>query len=163
DVYSISGEGTGGMFRPYRGDVGYVSDYNMHTKSKSGNFGLDLGFGYIFHGGVDVAVNNSYSQNNPWTQNNGMSPFIQFQKPDSNYQPVYFRNPGEKTSNTLDYYNSVGGDNLMNVKLYGTQHNDDAAASNIFQTYQNGTKTGELTVTAPIVKKNRDKRSQVIS
>src|SRR5205823_2655215 len=35
DTYSISGEGTGGMFRPYRGDIGYVYDHAVSTKSSS--------------------------------------------------------------------------------------------------------------------------------
>ena len=35
DIYSISGEGTGGMFRPYRGEIGYVRDHAMKTKSSN--------------------------------------------------------------------------------------------------------------------------------
>lgn len=163
DIYSISGEGTGGTFRPYRGDVGYVNDYTMKTKSASGNLALDLGFGDLFHAGVDVSVSSAYSQNNLWNSDNTMNPVLQFQKQDSTFQPIYFRNPGEKTSNTQDYYKSVGDDSLIRVKLLGRQNVDNTVASNQFLTYANGKKAGEFTVGTPLIKKNRDKRSQVIS
>jgi len=54
DTWSISGEGTGGMFRPYRSDIGYVYDHKMSTKSINRNIGTDLGFGSILKAGVDI-------------------------------------------------------------------------------------------------------------
>jgi len=161
DIYSISGEGIGGMFRPYRGDVGYVRDYNARTKSESDRFSIDLGFGAIFHGGTDFSFTNTTTENNAWTAQNDMNRYIRFNKSDTTFQSVYFRNPGEMTSNAMSYYQSIGDDNLLRVKLTGDRNT--IGASNAFLAFKNGVKTSEIPITESIVKKQRDKRSQVIS
>jgi hypothetical protein len=161
DVYSISGEGTGGMFRPYRGDVGYIRDYTVKTKSKNDRYSIDLGWGQVFHGGVDFSTTNTITENNLWDGQNDINPYLRFGKTDSNYQSVYFRNPGEMTSNTMAYYQSIGDDNLLRVKLSGDGNN--VRASNAFLTFKNGVKNSEIAVTSGVIKKERDKRSQVIS
>ncbi len=160
DVYSISGEGIGGMFRPYRGDVGYVRDYNMRTKSKSDKFSIDLGFGNLFHGGIDFTFTTSTTEQGAWIGGNNMNPHLRFRKNDTSYQAVYFRNPGEKTSNTKDYYNAIGDDEVMRVRLDGS---DQATAANAFLTFKNGKQTNQKVVNAPLVKRQRDKKSQVIN
>jgi hypothetical protein len=161
DVYSISGEGTGGMFRPYRGDVGYIRDYAVRSKSDNHRFSVDLGFGQIFHGGVDFSTTDTRTENSGWNNQNDINRYIKFGKSDSNYQSVYFRNPGEMTSNSMDYYSSVGDDNLVRVKLTGDR--DQVKAGNSLLAFKNGIQTSEIPVTSSLVKKQRDKRSQVIS
>jgi hypothetical protein len=161
DIYSISGEGTGGMFRPYRGDVGFVRDYTVRTKSKSDRFSLDLGFGSYFHGGVDFSFTNSFTENNEWKSQNDLNKYIGFRQSDSNFQAVYFRNPGEKTTNAQAYYESVGNDALLRVKLTGDK--EDIKATNSLLQFKNGKQTGEIPITSSLAKKERDKRSQVIS
>lgn len=161
DIYSISGEGTGGMFRPYRGDVGYIKDHSVRTKSLNDKFSIDLGFGTLFHGGVDFNYSNATTQSGGWESSNDMNQYIHFRNNDTTFQSVYFRNPGEKTSNTKSYYQSIGDDALLRVKLSGT--GSSLKASNVLAKYKNAIKTGEIAVSSPIVKKERDKRSQVIS
>jgi hypothetical protein len=68
DTWSISGEGTGGSFRAYRGDIGYVFDHTMSTKSDSKRFSLDVGFGAIFHGGIDFNSVDAYTKPIPGKQ-----------------------------------------------------------------------------------------------
>src|SRR6202008_1510999 len=41
DAFSITGEGTGGMFRAYRGDIGFVFDPFIRTKSMSDRLSAD--------------------------------------------------------------------------------------------------------------------------
>ncbi len=161
DVFSISGEGTGGMFRAYRGDVGYMRDYNIRSRSKSSRFSIDLGFGKYFHGGVDFSFTNAYTENSSWSRSNNMNQHIGFRENDTTYQAVYFRNPGEMTSNARSYYQSVGDDAVMRVKLQG--QGEAIGAANAFEIVQNGRRTADLPVTSALVKKQRDKRSQVIS
>ncbi|MCU7549881.1 PA14 domain-containing protein [Chitinophagaceae bacterium LB-8] len=161
DIYSISGEGTGGMFRPYRGDAGYVHDHLMRTKSTGGTGSVDLGGGGILHTGVEIINSSVYSQNTPWTGQNGMISRIGFQSRDTTFQPVYFRNPGEKTSNTVAYYQSIGDDSLIRVKLDGTKKG--ITATDKLLVYNGLNPVREIEVKDPIVKKQRDKRSQVIS
>lgn len=162
DLYSISGEGTGGMFRPYRGDVGFVGDHAMRTKSNTYNGSVDLGFGQIFHVGTDFIPTIANTQNGIWQNSaqNAINKYIGFQKSDSTFQEVYFRNPGEKTSNSLAYYNAIGGDTLMRIKLTGSKSN--ILASNAFTLVKNTKPVGEVTINAR-PGKLRDKRTQVIT
>lgn len=43
DVFTIGGEGTGGMFRAYRGDIGYIADHLISSKTITGRASIDLG------------------------------------------------------------------------------------------------------------------------
>lgn len=162
DVYSISGEGTGGTIRPYRGDVGYVRDHAMRTKSSNDQFSAEIGLGNIFHGGFSYDFVRSYTENGSWNGQNSLRNKIVFQKNDSLYQSVYFRNPAEKTSNTSAYYQQVGDDALMRVKLDRTTLASVSAMSR-FVKYKDGNVTGNLAVDNVITKKARDKRSQVVT
>jgi hypothetical protein len=161
DLYSISGEGTGGMFRPYRGDIGYIRDNYVRSKSGSDRFSIDLGFGNVFHGGADFTYSNSYSENNPWIADNNLQPYLKFRTNDTTYQAVYMRNPGERTTNAQAYYSAIGGEALIRARLDGS--GDHVSLGNSFLTFKNGTQTADLPVTSNIGKKERDKRSQVIS
>lgn len=163
DLYSISGEGTGGMFRPYRGDIGFARDANMRTKSATYNGSVDLGFGAYFHVGTDFIPIKAITESKGWQNQgtNSINNYIRFQKNDTTFQNVYFRNPGEKTSNTKAYYHSIGDDALMRIKLGGDKSN--IIALNTFSLLKGGQQTGEITLTAPAVKINRDKRTQLIS
>lgn len=162
DVYSISGEGTGGTIRPYRGDVGYVRDHYMQTKSNNDQFSAEIGLGNVFHGGFSYDFVRSYTENSSWNQQNNLRSKISFQKSDSLYQSVYFRNPAEKTSNTAAYYQQIGDDALMRVKLNRSSL-ANVSAMNRFVKYKDGNVTGDLSVNNTIIKKERDKRSQVVT
>ncbi|MES2780366.1 MAG: hypothetical protein V4651_10765, partial [Bacteroidota bacterium] len=162
DTYSISGEGIGGSFRPYRGDVGYVRDHLLRTKSGSGGIGIDLGGGpNLAHFGGDLHFNFSELTNNRWVAGNLMERNVRFNNSDSNYEAVYFRNPAEQTSNTQDYYNKIGGDEVVRIKL--ARGGLEPIATNTLQRYDKQTYKGDVTVSSKIIKDNRDKRSQVIS
>jgi hypothetical protein len=163
DSYCISGEGTGGSFRPYRGEIGYVKDHQMRTKSANYNASVDLGFGQIFHFGTDFIPVISNTQTNGWENKSGnaINKYIKFQRSDSNFQEVYFRNPGEKTSNTQSYYHSVGDDALMRIKLGGDKSN--ITALNAFTLIKNTRPIGEIAVNTAPIKTQRDKRTQVIT
>ncbi|MBI3882681.1 MAG: hypothetical protein HY305_00200, partial [Sphingobacteriales bacterium] len=49
DIFSINGEGTGGVFKACRNDLGYVRDAYVKTKDNAGSLGLNLGFGNTLH------------------------------------------------------------------------------------------------------------------
>ena len=162
DIYSISGEGTGGTIRPYRGDVGYVRDHYMRTKSNNDQFSGEIGLGNVLHGGFSYDFVRSYTENNSWNRQNDMRGNLSFRKSDSLYQSVYFRNPAEKTSNSAAYYQQIGDDALMRVKLNRTSL-ANVSAMNKFVKYKDGNTTGEVSVNNIITKKERDKRSQVVT
>jgi len=162
DSYSITGEGISGSFRPYRGDVGYIRDHNLHTKSGSGGIGIDLGaVPNLGHFGGDLQFNYSALTNTSWRNGNFMERNVRFATADSVYEPVYFRNPAEQTSNTQEYYDRIGGDDVVRIGMAGEKM--EPVATNQLKRYDKQKFKGSVTVSSPIVKDKRDKRSQVIS
>ena len=165
DIYSISGEGTGGMFRPYRGDIGMIYDHSMATKSSSGRVSLDLGFGGIFHGGVDLNKVWASTKNNPWLNDNVMARYVGFKKSDSLYENVYFKNPGEKVTVDQSFYDKIGDDKLVRVQLspLTKQNSPIVSATRNLTLFSNAKSVGTLALAANTYKTQRDKRTQVIS
>ncbi|MBO9634003.1 MAG: hypothetical protein J7578_12885 [Chitinophagaceae bacterium] len=166
DTWSISGEGTGGMFRAYRGDIGAVFDHNMTTKSNNSKFSIDIGFGSIVHGGVDFSDAYSITSSNPWISANSMYDVTRFRASDTTFENVYFKNPGEKTSVNRRYLDAIGNDSLMRVVLtpVGDGQNDpDASATRNMALFSGGKNVGVKTISTGVVRKEREKRTQLIS
>ncbi|SFN33795.1 PA14 domain-containing protein [Chitinophaga sp. YR627] len=165
DVFSMSGEGTGGMFRAYRGDIGFVYDHRMRTKDRSGRLSADIAAGDLVHWGVDLNLNRSYTENGPWRSMNPLSSLLSFRKSDKQFEAAYFRNPGEKAVNTKAFYDNIGGDDVVAVELYQSSKSSPyITPTNILNRYVNKVRAGQQTMSPDnVYKKNRDKRTQVIS
>jgi hypothetical protein len=164
DIFSMSGEGNGGMFRAYRGDIGFIADHLIASKTTTGAASIDLGGADIVHGGTDLNANYSVTQTGPWLLDNPLRNTIDFRKSNGLFEASYFRNPGEKTSNAVAYYNAIGGDNTVTPMLSQPGGGSSILASNYLGLYNGAQKLGVDTLTtANAVKNNRDKRSQVIS
>src|SRR5690606_26775136 len=118
DVFSVTGEGTGGMFRAYRGDIGYVHDNFMRTRDRSGRVSLDIGFGSGSHAVVDLSLTRAFSESGTWVKENPLGPLVAFKPSDKLFEAAYFRNPGEKTVNSTSFYEAVGGDDVVAVDLF---------------------------------------------
>lgn len=119
DVYSVAGQGIGGMYRPYRSDVGYVYDPASFTYSMSGSLGAELDGGNLFHGGVDVSVTDVMTTSGAWVDDNPAASSLRFKKTTSDplYEPYYFKEAGEKTVDPDPLYASVGYGDPVRVKL----------------------------------------------
>ncbi|WP_159445106.1 PA14 domain-containing protein [Filimonas lacunae] len=163
DVFSITGEGTGGMFRAYRGDIGYVYDNFLKSKDNSLRASIDLGGGALAHSGADLNLNRAYTQTGPWQDANAMRTNVAFQSSDKNFEAAYFRNPGEKSINSREFYKAIGDDDLVTVKL--AKSGSYLSATNILNRYnKSGVLAEEIKLPASrAVKPVRDKRAQVIS
>ncbi|MBK8712543.1 MAG: hypothetical protein IPL97_11820 [Niastella sp.] len=163
DVFSINGEGTGGSFRGYRGNMGYVRD--NYTKSREGALSLsfDAGGGNLFHGGTEINGVYSVTEVGDWTVNNAMRNTIKFNESNGAYQSFYFKNPGEKAIIDEDYYNNTGGDLLVRPKLLAPGMPLPIAASK-FESFNEEKKyQQDFSLTKDNTKKKRDKRTQVIT
>jgi hypothetical protein len=162
DVFSMSGEGNVGMFRAYRGDIGFIADHLISNKSTTGALSLDLGGGDMVHAGVDLNGNYSTTQSGPWLSENPLRDIIDFQASNGLYEAAYFRNPAEKTINTTNFYKAIGGDNVATVAL--SQNGSSITTTNNLMLYNGEKQVGLDTLTAAnAVKSTRDKRAQVIS
>ena len=174
DVFSISGEGTGGSFRGYRGGMGYVRDPYTRTNSGKLNVQLEIGVKGIFHGGTVIGGVYSGTTVEAWTKQNNFKDYAQFKTSDRDVQSgFYFKNPGEKAIIDEAYYNNMGQDNLMRPTMY-----DGIGAStsppflrpkttlnNKFQLYGSDKKeTIKIDIDNESTYRHvRDKRTQVIS
>lgn len=165
DAFSITGEGTGGMFRAYRGDIGYVSDHYMRSKDASTRASVDVGVPNLVHLGVDLNQNRAFSQNGPWMEHNMAANVIDFRKSDGVFESVYFRNPGEKAIHPAAYYEQLGGDDVVALKLLQQNSSRSAImASPYLQRFRNKKLIGEQLLTPEnVIKTERAKRTQVIS
>ncbi|MFB6455587.1 PA14 domain-containing protein [Chitinophaga sp. Hz27] len=163
DLFSISGEGTGGMFRAYRNDVGYVNDAKMVTKSTSGSFGANVGVGGLFHIGADVNITNSFNEDKPWTDYNKLAANTKFTKSSGLYESVYLRNVGEMAKSDQAYFDKFGGTDVVVPELTGNNTKNIGTSGNLLR-YVGGEVREKLPVTqASTMRTERAKRSQVIT
>jgi hypothetical protein len=165
DAFSISGEGTGGMFRAYRSDIGYIHDHFIRTKDASTNGSVDVGIGDLVHAGIDVNLSSSFTQNSAWLDQNSMRNLVNFRNSDTLFEASYFRNPGEKAINSTQFYNAIGGDDVVTVGLSQAGSSSSVIqATNYLNSYKGSQKINSKPLTyTNAVKQTRDKRAEVIS
>lgn len=96
DLYSISGQGTGGMFRPFRNDIGTVSDPKLDSDNDNFSSNVEAGFGTGFGGLFEIGTNVNmlfYSmKTGAWKKR----PFLASQT-GSLFENVFFKQAGELT------------------------------------------------------------------
>lgn len=165
DAFSITGEGTGGMFRAYRGDVGYIYDHFIRTRDISDRASVDLGYSNLVHGGLDLNVTRAFTQNSAWTDQNSLGRVMGFKKDSGLFQAAYFRNPGEKSINSKKFYDGLGGDDVVTAKLYQAGPGSSVIqGTNYLTLYRNKRPVADSLMTPQkAFKQERDKRTQVIS
>lgn len=154
DLYSISGQGVGGMFRPFRKDIGFIYDPNLYNESYSFNLGLELGLGNVVKYGGDFMATKLTSRQGGWysgnaqTRNkfesapgilNKIAPSYTIKDkpgygsnkvPNINYEAYYFKELGE--TNVYDKYlyeDLTGKSSPVSPTFQGSGHN---LSSNLF-------------------------------
>lgn len=164
DVFSINGEGTGGSFRAYRGDIGHMRDPYVKTKENAFGLGVDLGFGNMVHVGADLNYVYSPTDVGDWTTNNMAASVFAFQKNEGAYEASYFKNPSEKTVPDQNFQNAVGNEDLVRFKMANTASPNPMLLPKLVRYDATKNVLGEKTVGLNETKKlSRDKRTQVIS
>ncbi|MCU0442345.1 MAG: hypothetical protein MUE96_08105 [Bacteroidia bacterium] len=110
DLFSASGQGVGGMFKPYRSDLPVMGDPYMKNVSKGRNVGAEVGLGGYWKAGLNPSINHTEVVSKPWGHENDLlSKFYykQESKDEPMYEPVYFKNVGEKAAvdaTTIPYH-----------------------------------------------------------
>lgn len=108
DLFSVSGQGVGGSYKLFRGDVGNVFDPATTSSSEGYSLGGELGFGAVSHIGGSINVNTVNSTTGRWGNPSAMS----FTKPEegSLHEPAYFKEASERTVSTdPEWLASLGG------------------------------------------------------
>ncbi|TWF40336.1 PA14 domain-containing protein [Chitinophaga polysaccharea] len=165
DVFSMSGEGTGGMFRAYRGDIGFVYDHQMKSKDNSSRISADVGVADLLHAGVDLNFTRAFTQNGPWLEQNPLANTIGFKEADKDFEAAYFRNPGEKAVNTSTFYDALGGDDVVAADLFQSGNSSSViTTTNFLNRYRNKRPVGQVALNkSKVYKPARDKRTQLIT
>lgn len=71
DVFSISGQGASGSFRPMRNGFEILSEPVAEiTSAVSTDVDAELGWGLAFHGGMDVSVHSNHGYSGKWKNSN---------------------------------------------------------------------------------------------
>jgi hypothetical protein len=161
DVFSVSGQGIGGAFRPFRGDVGYMFDNTATTTSDSYSAGAEFAAANTAHLGVNISIVDVNTTTGKWSSDNIAQYKLSSKSaaPNKDYEPYYFREVGEKSENTAQagIYAQLGADKPYRVKLGGlinhkaTDQIEQGTSSTLSLTGFNNTLT------------QRQKRNQVLS
>lgn len=129
DLYSVQGQGVGGMFRPYHSQIGYVHDNRRVNYGGGGSLGIELGAGNAVHNGLDIEVTVSHGESGPWIDgNDAESAFDEDGTADPLYESVYFKNVGDLSVDN-DWTVNSGGLNYMGglspsrLKISGDEFN----------------------------------------
>jgi hypothetical protein len=139
DIYSVTGQGIGMMFRPMRNDFGVVYDQFKESTSKSLGVGADFG-PKASHTGVNLKVHNAKSKSGKWKENNEVIETSQFNPREKNspYEPWYFKVHGEMAGEKANHLDEIGGLDPVRVKLAGLPTNETKALSILEKENVNG-------------------------
>lgn len=161
DVFNITGEGTGGSFRGYRGNIGYVKDNKTSSKSGKASVSVEVGIPSTVKGGVTVGGAFSKTEVNEWKMNNALKYKLRFNNSKDDYEGFYFKNPSEKAIIDEAFYNSVGADKL--IRPFFTEINSPSPTLSVSYEVFNESLKKESETSVSATARKRDKRSQVIS
>jgi hypothetical protein len=119
DVYSVSGQGVGGSYRPFRGDIGHVYDAASYCTSTGFSIGGEVGLGDLTHVGVDITVNSVNSTSGRWSDENGALPDLYYKSStgDPTYEKAYFKEANEKSVNSdPSFMAKIGGTDAVRIQ-----------------------------------------------
>lgn len=147
DVFSIAGQGTGGMFRPFRNDFGSVYDPRTESNSSKTDVhaeaGIGTGFAGLFELGVNVTVATTDMKSGPWNK----KPF-NANRSRSTYEAAYFKQAGEMTASRHKQNNSTKTKGAVRVngafRAYDKNKNDLGMMSNNVGTFADRTTRANL-------------------
>jgi hypothetical protein len=159
DLYSVSGQGTGGSYRPFRSDVGHVFDVASYGTSDGYSGSLEIGAGAFFKGGVDISTNSAYSNSGDWNTSKAAKNMA-FQGTGANpdYEPWYFKEANERSINSdPGFLTRYGGPAADRFEL------DDDVQFDVKTTDKIMNVAGaKQDISAPGQRQKRDKRNQAI-
>ncbi|MEN9972860.1 MAG: hypothetical protein RIS20_1207 [Bacteroidota bacterium] len=110
DVFSASGHGIGGSYRPKRSEIGYVFDPKQHTMSNSDDVDLETNVGTIYKLGVNVNVNSMYTKSGIWKDNQNQAiDILGFNKNRIKYQEANELS----VESEVNHFENIGGENAV--------------------------------------------------
>jgi hypothetical protein len=130
DIYTVNGQGISAMYRPFRNEIGMIHDPYRESVTSAKSLGIEVAPA-AFHVGLNASVNMAKSTSGLWSENNMLLNRLDFESReiDDPYEPWYFKVHGEKTSELSHFFNQVGDESPVRVKMTGTNENPVLEAS----------------------------------
>ena len=129
DLYSVQGQGIGGMFRPYRSQVGQLNDEFVKDESAGYSLGLEIEGGPGFHTGFNFTKAPSSSHTGIWNTD-ALRLFKQGKEhlKKGDYEPVYFKYVGEpRVDRDYEMFENLGGYAPAALDIIGNSFGKQAA------------------------------------
>ncbi len=163
DIYTASGQGVSGMFRPHR-DFGTVYDPYTYSASGGGSIGMDIGAAAYFKGGINGSGDFSSSTSGRWSSDNtptkGDLSFKDHSNTNILYEPAYFKNAGDISVINDKYFKQIQEFDPVRIQL-----DDEGKMKN--DSYSRRRSVSLLSESNSDIAKNehanREKRNQVFS
>lgn len=129
DIYSVSGHGFSGMFRPYRSDIGSVHDRAETITSDGTNVSFDASVGMLFQTGFSLNFPNTDSKSGKWKGISGnIHERYSFTQESANSlnEPYRFQVYGEKiVQDKNEVSDLIGGFNPSYIGISGATEEVD--------------------------------------
>lgn len=157
DIYSVAGQGVGGSYRAFRGDLGHVYDAATNTTSDGFSTGFEIGVGNLTHYGFDFSVTDVKTQTGRWSSDNDAASRLTSRATSSDplYERYYFKEANEKSVDSdPTFFANAGSSNPKSVKL-----NQQSK----FNTVADPDYTEGGTIPSDNTRKKRERRNQSIS
>ncbi|PHS05253.1 MAG: hypothetical protein COA88_12620 [Kordia sp.] len=163
DLYSVQGQGIGGMFRPYRSQVSYLYDKKVSDIGVGASYGGEIELGNLVHGGLDIKVSPTSGHTKKWTKRNHALPWfmesVNETKPIANYETSYFRMIGEaEVDRDTDLYeNQLHAEAPFKLKVGGGKYHRSLGAKK-----QVGASSVGISIDKKAKRKERQLRNQSV-
>ncbi len=136
DLYTVQGQGAGGMFRPFRSQVGQINDQFVQDESASFSLGLEIEPGSGFHVGVNLTDAPSESHTGIW-DTKALQHFKQEREDVDDkldYESVYLKYIGEpRVDQDQKLFEDLGGYAPVALEIGGSKKSFDKQAENRFR------------------------------
>ncbi|MCF8220103.1 MAG: hypothetical protein K9I97_01340 [Cryomorphaceae bacterium] len=175
DIYSASGQGISGSFRPFRNDIGYVADNVNRSISAGTSVGAEAGAGNLFETGVDFSVNTTETESGEWAStinskkgsaanySNRAAAVLPWRSlgDDLTYESSSFKEMGElSVDDESDFYQSIGKDQAVRIGLDANGPRDfEVRTKAVYQTVSGA----EIAMPTKNYRTKRIKRNQTFS
>lgn len=120
DFLNVSGQGVAGTYRPFRNDIGYVSDNYARNISGSASMGIESGFGNANHLGFNFKGNEVNTTTKTWTKNNAVTDKYNYADDASNplYEPSTYKQLGElSVDDEPEFYNGIKNEKAVRIEI----------------------------------------------
>ncbi len=184
DIYAIKGQGTGGQFRPYKSQVGYVFDEYVKDTSESGAVSIEGTGGAGAHLGGNLTRTSVDSHTGVWGDTEAVDYFKPVANTKLDYEDTYFKSTGDlNVDDDFGLFDNpsslnkdhLGGENAIALKITGSKHNRKAASmftervvnsdgtvSDFQAQGQTNTAVSEIDITDKLYRRSRERRNQAI-